>query len=119
MTQFGILKNLKLVTVVFMIGLFSVLVLSCGGGGGSGDTTSPPLSRSFVSGVAAAGAPIIGAAYLQDSAGTILGPQEIDIDGSFAFDVTDLIAPFCLLADGAVGGNGYRFYQSELLCRNR
>ncbi|MDA8171369.1 MAG: hypothetical protein M0Z48_05995 [Nitrospiraceae bacterium] len=80
----------------------SLSLFGCGGGGGSATNTGQT-----VSGVAAAGAPVIGFAYLKDSSGKTLGPNDIASDGSFSFDVTGLTPPFFLKADGTVGGSSY------------
>ncbi|MFQ5900821.1 MAG: hypothetical protein ACE5IH_04625, partial [Thermodesulfobacteriota bacterium] len=98
----------------FLALILVIALTGCGGGGGGGDEGTsgpgPTGGTKTVSGVAAAGAPIIGYVYLKDYTGTILGPNEINVDGSFSFDVTGLTAPFYLRADGAVGSNGYDLY---------
>ncbi|MFA5779951.1 MAG: fibronectin type III domain-containing protein [Elusimicrobiota bacterium] len=76
-------------------------------------STRTSLVPAFVTGFAAAGAPIIGYAYLKDSSpypAITKGPTAIAIDGKFSFDVTGLTPPFYLRADGAVGGNSYDLY---------
>ncbi len=90
-------------TAVAVISLFVVVLVGCSG---SGSAPSP----GFVSGVAAAGAPISGNAYLKDSANHTIGPVPIGADGSFSFDVTGLIPPFYLLADGQVGSTHFLLY---------
>jgi hypothetical protein len=86
---------------VAVISLF-VVVVGCGGGG-----TSPSSS---ISGVAAAGAPLSGNAYLKDSANNTIGPVPIGADGSFSFDVTGLTPPFYLFATGSVESTPYSLY---------
>lgn len=75
-----------------------LLVSACSGGGGVGTTSQT------VSGVAAAGAPIIGTAYLKDSKGV---EKSVAIDatsnGKYSFDVTGMTPPFVMKAVGTVG----------------
>ena len=88
--------------------LFFTMILS----GCSSSSSSTPATAT-VSGVAAAGLPIVGYAYLKDSASPTphtLGPTPIASDGSFSFDVTSLTAPFYLRAQGSVGGESYDLY---------
>jgi hypothetical protein len=97
------MKTMKLL-IVFLL---SIVIASCGGGGGGG-SSSPPATT--VSGVAAAGAPIVGFAYLKDSASPAVtrGPVTIAADGSFSFNVAGLTAPFILMAEGSVGGQSVK-----------
>lgn len=90
---------------VVALGVFVLILVGCGGGGG--EAVAP--SSSFVSGVAAAGAPIIGNANLKDSANQIIGPVPIGADGSFLFNVTGLTPPFYLRAEGYVGSPDNRY----------
>jgi hypothetical protein len=85
------------------------VLCACGGGGSTSSSTSgtPVVAATTISGVAAAGAPIIGFAYLKDGAGVTKGPVSIAADGSFSFDVTGLTAPFMLEAKGAAGGQSF------------
>jgi sugar lactone lactonase YvrE len=88
--------------------LFLSLIASCGGGGGG--SPSSPASQT-VSGVAAAGSPIVGTAALKDSS----TPSKqltttIASDGSFSFDVTGLTAPYLLQAVGTAAGRNYTLY---------
>jgi hypothetical protein len=85
----------------------SVILGACSGGGGG--AASPPASPT-VSGVAAAGAPIIGFAYLKDSATPAVtrGPVTIANNGSFSFDVAGLTPPFILKVEGSVGGQSVK-----------
>lgn len=78
---------------------------SCSSSGSSGNTVAPPSTT--VSGVAAAGAPLFGKAWLKDATGVVKGPVNIIDGGSFSFDVAGLTAPFLIQADGAAGGQGF------------
>jgi hypothetical protein len=85
----------------------SSLIAGCGG---SGDVAPAQLgvhtlALSTVSGVAAAGAPIVGNAFLKDSSTpTVIKVVAIQNDGTFAFDVKELKAPFILRAEGVSAG---------------
>jgi hypothetical protein len=94
----------------FMALLLVVFTAGCSGGSSSGAGAGAPFSTLVVSGVAAAGAPIIGNAYLKDSANNVIGPAAIGADGSFSFNVTRLRPPFYLLAVGHVGLTDYLLY---------
>jgi hypothetical protein len=77
----------------------------CGGGGG-GDAVV-----SGVSGVAAVGVPLVGTAYLKDSATPAKELMDtIASDGSFAFNVDGLTPPFILKAQGTAAGTSYTLY---------
>lgn len=86
--------------------LFLVLMACSGGGDSSAPAPAPhpsPPTSIIIAGTASAGAPIAGQVYLKDSTGNILGPQTIAADGSFSFDITNMSAPFILLAEGTTG----------------
>jgi hypothetical protein len=99
----------KFVKGFSLLGVLTVglIITSCGGGGGGGAT--PPASPT-VSGIAAAGAPIVGFAYLKDSATPAVtrGPVTIANNGSFSFDVAGLVPPFILKVEGSVGGQSVK-----------
>lgn len=87
--------------------LFLVFALM-GCDGGSSDSGS---SSNIVSGVAAAGSPIMGKVYLKDSSSpSVLKSVDIGTDGSFSFDVKGMSAPYYLNAQGVVGYNNYNLY---------
>ncbi|MFY9327913.1 MAG: fibronectin type III domain-containing protein, partial [Georgfuchsia sp.] len=93
------------------VGLFATfgtvaLIAGCGSGGGGGGGTSP---QSSVSGVAAAGAPLVGQLTLRDSSSRDR-TTNIAEDGSFSVDVTDLHAPFVLKATGKSEGVSHTLY---------
>lgn len=95
-------------SIILLTGI--IALAGCGGGGSS--STNPVVVKKTVSGVAVAGAPMIGRAYLKDSSNppTTLGPTDIALDGSFSFEVTNLAAPFYLQAEGVVGGQSYKLH---------
>jgi hypothetical protein len=96
-------------------GLFIALTISlffvgCGGGSGSSDSSNSIASQT-VTGVAAAGAPLIGTVYLKDSsspANELSAP--IEADGSFSFNVYWFTPPFLLKAVGTVNNNNFELY---------
>ena len=88
-----------LVSLLAMILPLVLLIAGCGGGGGGANT---------VSGVAAAGAPLVGTVYLKDSSSPAKELSDtIAADGSFSIDVTGLTPPFILKAQGTAGGVSY------------
>lgn len=85
------------------LGLAALLLTACGGGGGGGETTT----SSTLSGVAAAGAPLQGKVTVKDANGTKRSAAIGDA-GSWSVDVSNLTAPFRLLAEGRTGERSYR-----------
>jgi len=87
---------------------FAVAFAGCGGGGHhhddpvTPDPDSDPVTHEL-SGTAASGAPIIGQVTVKDAAGT-LKVVDIEADGHYSVDVSNLVAPFLLRAAGKVGG---------------
>lgn len=94
-------------TMVVCLLAISLVLASCGGGGGG----SEGVSSQTVSGVAAVGAPLAGEAKIKDSSNPVKEKTTVIAgDGSFAFDVTDMKAPFVLQATGNVGGDKYTLH---------
>jgi len=88
----------------------TILLWSCGGGGSSSSGSS---SAGTLSGVAAAGAPIIGTATVKDSSvPPVTRAVPIAADGKYSIDVHDLTAPYMLRADGEVGGREYSLFSA-------
>lgn len=87
------------------------LMLAGCGSGGSGGSGGGGISSQIVSGNAAVGAPLAGQVSLKDSSSpsqqktTVIGS-----DGSFAFDVTGLKAPYILQGNGTVSGVAYKLH---------
>lgn len=92
-----------LVSMVFMV------MGGCGGGGGS---ESGSGAANTVSGVAAAGSPLVGTVSLKDSSAPakVSSPVTIGADGAFAMNVDGMKPPFILKAQGAVGSTNYTLY---------
>ncbi|MBC7962895.1 MAG: fibronectin type III domain-containing protein, partial [Steroidobacteraceae bacterium] len=96
-------RSVTAITVLSLMAL-GLMLAACGGGSGTGETSSK-----VVSGVAAVGAPLSGQVSLKDSS---TPPQQkstvIGSDGSFAIDVTGMKAPFVLQAKGSADGTEYK-----------
>lgn len=91
----------------FIIITSSLLLAGCGGGSGS---SSPAYSQT-VSGVAAAGTPIVGTVYLEDSSEPAKEiSTQINSDGTYSLYTEGLTAPFILVADGTVNGQPCTLY---------
>lgn len=89
-----------------LVAMMAMVMGGCGGGGESGGVVS-----STVSGVAAAGAPLVGTVKLKDSSSPAKElPGTINIDGSFSFNVDGLKPPFILKAQGTASGTNYTLY---------
>ncbi|KAF0221285.1 MAG: hypothetical protein FD174_423 [Geobacteraceae bacterium] len=92
----------------FWVWLLVVTLVSamtgCGGGGGGG-------GGGTVSGVAAAGAPLVGTVKIKDAASPAKElTATIAADGTFSFDVGGLTPPFILKATGTVGTANYTLH---------
>ena len=94
----------RILWVATILSTLAALLSACGGGG----TTTPTT----VSGVAAAGAPIIGSVTIKDSTTPTALTKKVTIaaDGKYTVDVSDLKAPYMVRADGYVSGNEYHLY---------
>lgn len=99
-----------------MVALFFGIVLAlagCGGGGGGdssgggGDTGT--VGSSYVEGVAAAGAPIVGTINIRGADGT-LSLSAIEADGAFRVNVDALTAPFTIWVEGSANGKEVTLY---------
>lgn len=99
----------RILWFVTMLSAMAALLSACGGGGTTTTTTKPTT----VSGVAAAGAPIIGSVTIKDSKGTEK-TVPIAADGKYTVNVGELglVAPYMVRADGYVGGNEYHLYSA-------
>ncbi|WP_432822607.1 hypothetical protein [Trichloromonas sp.] len=94
-----------------MAGVVALALAACGGGGGSSSGGSVPTT---LTGTAAAGAPIIGTVTIKDSTAPVAKTKTVTIeaDGKYTVDVSDLVAPYMVRADGRVGGNQYHLYSA-------
>lgn len=97
--------------------LSSLVLVGCGGGGGTTTTPAPgPIGgadkeviSTKLSGVAAAGAPLIGQVTVKGALGNTKSAL-IEADGTYTVDVTGLTAPYRLRAEGSVGGRTYKLH---------
>jgi len=81
-----------------------LMLAGCGGSGGD-------MSSQVLSGNASVGAPLSGQVSLKDSSSPAqLKTTVIGSDGSFAFDVTGLKAPYILQGTGNAGGTAYKLH---------
>ena len=93
-----------IVFTALTLAVVGLMLAGCGSGGGG-------MSSQVVSGNAAVGAPLAGQVSLKDSSSpaqqktTVIGS-----DGSFAFDVTGLKAPYILQGNGTVSGITYKLH---------
>ena len=103
------MKKLSTCLAIAYAAAISLMIAGCGGGGSLTDIQSganASASVTTVSGVAAAGAPIVGNAFLKDSSiPPMVKMATIDTDGTFAFEVKGLQAPFILRAEGISAGS--------------
>jgi outer membrane protein assembly factor BamB len=107
---------------IFLILLFTLALIGCGGGSSSQLTdgndvlnSSPPLedlnssqeSDSIIlAGTAAGGAPVIGSVTVKDSSvPPIVKTVSIKNDGQYSIQVTDMVPPLLLKAKGTVNSN--------------
>jgi hypothetical protein len=87
-----------------LLSLMALGLMFSGCGGTSSSAVTPA-----VTGVAAAGSPLVGTAYLKDSSAKEL-TATIKSDGSYTFDVTGMQGPFILEATGTVGTSSYTLH---------
>ncbi|OGU07438.1 MAG: hypothetical protein A2075_14170 [Geobacteraceae bacterium GWC2_58_44] len=97
-------------TIAALIISMLLLLSGCGGSGSGGDGGTAGTPPATVSGVAAAGAAIVGTVSLKDSAAVPNVLSQSSSDGSFSFQVAGLTKPFMLKATGAANGAPYTLY---------
>lgn len=88
----------------------ALALTACGGGGSSSDAGTPPDvdPLTSITGVAAAGLPLIGTVTVRDANGvTRSDTLEAGDNGSYSIDVSGLTAPFVFRAVGHAGGREY------------
>jgi hypothetical protein len=105
------MRRLSNVVKFMLLGVVTTMTLvACGG---SSSSTQAPAATT-VSGVAAAGAPIIGSVTIKDSTTPTAQTKTVPIaaDGKYTVDVTGMKAPYMVRADGKVGGNDYHLYSA-------
>ena len=93
-----------------LFGVLSLLMVTMMFAGCSSDNNAPATGAApTVSGYATAGAAIVGTVSLKDSAGTVK-TGTIGSDGSYSINVSGLIKPFYLKAEGTAGGANVTLY---------
>jgi hypothetical protein len=97
----------KLGEFVFLLATCTLLALA-----GCSDSSSSH-SAPTVSGIASTGAAIDGTVTLKDATGEEVGPQDIEPDGSFSFDVSGLTVPFVIKATATDGTQNWYSYASD------
>lgn len=91
---------------LLVLGQFCLWLAGCGS-----DNATPTTTTGTITGVAVAGAPIVGTVTIKDSNSTgIEKTVDIGADGRFTIDVYGLTPPFALRADGLVGRKMYHLY---------
>ncbi len=107
------MRQLRNVINLVMFGAVTAMALAACGGGSTTSSTPPPAAKTL-SGVAAAGAPIIGSVTIKDSTTPAALTKTVPIaaDGKYTVDVGDMKAPYMVRADGYVGGNEYHLYSA-------
>ncbi|MBU1424441.1 MAG: hypothetical protein KKH12_10300 [Gammaproteobacteria bacterium] len=107
----NLVKHLMSARMIFPI-LVSIVLIGCGGGSGG---NTPPSNPVYISGTAAAGAPVVGYVSVRDSSANpqpVLTNIPIAADGHYSVDVSGLTAPYAFLAVGSVGGRSVTLYSA-------
>lgn len=86
----------------------ALVLAACGGGGGDegDDEAGAPGSSTTITGVAAAGLPLVGTVTVKDAQGATR-QAAIGTNGSYSIDVNGMTAPFVFRAEGRAGGREY------------
>lgn len=98
---------------LFLLLIIALGLNGCGGGGGDdpGAVTPSPQGLTFIEGVAAAGAPIVGTINVRGANGEI-SLSAIEADGYFSVDVSALSAPFVIWVQGMANGKEVTLYST-------
>lgn len=99
----------RLFKAISLLAVTTLLLSACGG-----DGDGSPAPSTMLSGTAAAGAPIIGSVTIKDSTAPTALTKTVSIaaDGKYTVDVSGMMAPYMVRADGYVGGNEYHLYSA-------
>lgn len=102
------MKNNLSKCIIIMIMSVLLATVGCGGDG----KTATEADTAIISGVAAAGAPLSGYVSLKDSQDNPSPALRtlLDNEGNFSFDVTGLVPPFYLKAEGVAGNTAYELH---------
>ena len=90
-----------------MIAALGMFIMACGGGGSPKNNGNGPV----VTGMAAAGAPVVGTVNVR-GANSKVSYSAIRADGSFTVDVAALTEPFIIFVEGHVAGKSVRLYSA-------
>jgi hypothetical protein len=104
-------KHLFSLVGAFVLISMSLFICACGdGASGDGSSSSQVVA---ISGVAASGAPIFGTVYAKGANGGTAS-KKINADGSYYLDVTHLVPPYILYAEGTVNWERIKIYTCAL-----
>lgn len=108
------MKTSSVTRLAILFSSFLLILSGCGGGGGGGGGSTTGPQPQLLSGLAAAGAPIVGSVTIKDSSTPVRLEKTVTIaaDGKYSVDVSGMTAPFALRADGKVGGRDYSLYSA-------
>ena len=87
------------------------LLTACNSNDDNSTSTTPKPTTQTISGTAAAGAPIVGQVTIKDANG-VLKTVNLDINGKYSIDVTELTAPFVFRAQGKVGARNVSLFSA-------
>ena len=107
----------KYLSIVALLGLLGAFATACSSGGGSSNGGNNNAAKVQLSGVAAAGAPIVGIVNVKGANGATAS-SPIDATGHFSLDVTALTANYILYAEGTVNGKSVRLYSAAVAAGN-
>ncbi len=105
----------RVMSIRILFPLFVAVILSGCGGGGGGDGGGTPPTPVYITGTAAAGAPVIGYVSVRDSSTNpqpVLTNIPIEANGHYSVEVTGLTPPYAFLATGTVGGKSVSLYSA-------
>jgi hypothetical protein len=98
---------------VWVACLIATGLAACGGGGGEGNAPTPPQPTAVtISGTAAAGLPLVGTVTVKDGTGATK-TVPLDANGGYSVDVTGMVAPVMLRAQGNVGASSYVIHSAS------
>ncbi|WP_286921899.1 hypothetical protein [Marinobacter sp.] len=95
-----------------MILIAAFIISGCSGGSSGGNPTSespetPPDDSATVSGTAAAGAPLVGFVGAKDASDNT-ATADINANGAYELDLSELTTPVLIYGSGISGGNAYQ-----------
>jgi hypothetical protein len=104
----GFVKSTFITLTAVTLMVVGLMLAGCGGSSGG-------MSSQVLSGNASVGAPLAGQVSLKDSSSPPqLKTTVIGSDGSFAFDISGLKAPYILQGTGSAAGTAYNLHSRTL-----